>query len=68
MKFEILVIRLLVAILEYLIYPRTGIYNKDRQNQFLMSDAIEWTNRQIENNQNPVPKEGDRHSRTAMTG
>jgi hypothetical protein len=42
MTFEILAIRLLVSILDRLMFPHLLDLNRDRQHQLLISNALKW--------------------------
>ncbi len=46
MKYEIFVIRLLVAILDRLVFPDSVDILRDRENQVLMSNASAWASSQ----------------------
>ncbi len=47
MKFESMVVSLLVAILDRLFFPNNVSILRDRENQILMSNASAWASTQI---------------------
>jgi len=49
MEFQVLVIRLLIAVLDRIMFPNAVSMERDRKHQLLMSNAIHWCDSRKEN-------------------